>query len=896
MKRIFILLSSRLCYTVFSMSFRPFISILITGLFLNMVMTPLPVFAEEGNQKSFTHKNFSQPIDAFSVTLPNNQANISYQYLEENTWSSWQEYQSDGDILPGEESELMMVPKNVTALRIHPPIPQESIHPITISHEPIKQRVTETASSERHIFSRQEWGAEESTLFRATPSPSDTQGGNALKGDNGMTQTSDKRAQDCMGAQGDFAEEFKIDRTVTTNGKGQAYAWPLQYSRSVKLLAIHHTALGVTNDPRSGVERMRALYKYHALTKQWGDIGYHYAIDENGKIYEGRQGGHAVVAGHAYCNNIGTIGIVLMGNFEIEKPSQEQVKSVQWLLADLAEEYGIQLAKPVTFHGKTFKSPIVGHRELLSTACPGATLFAGLSQIRSNVLDKRLTASVDFPEPTVSAPSSTKTSSGGSTKQTINTGTGFQEGIGFTGRSTIGINPGGKQRLSFTYTTGKDGVYQGKKIADLSLPRSDIKLWIDDGQYLLPVRTGILSPSDIPAGETLSFQLIIEAPMVAGTYPITIGGIRLTMIVEGRRARTGEYVNPFGGNSTLIVKPKTTSNSTITLRTRPKTPISFSASSKASNSPHPNPASAGNTTNYLPTEARKAQAGQLPTTNSSSISSLTPTPIRISLSIDPQPIISFQDSGFIGDHSINGGTSVSLLARGNLCVALHQGTEYASDSILRMRSFASNILTVQGVKGLTRLYVGNLECRVIDGKLALINELSLDEYMRGIAEEPDTEPYEKQRAFAIAARTYAAYYMDQKNRKFPNKPFDGSDDPAVFQSYAGADFADRNPQWRKAVESTKNQVLTYKNAIIKPPYFSSDDGRTRDPKEAGWNNFPNSELFLSKPDPWCTGMTLRGHGVGMSGCGAKGQAKEGRSAEQILQYYYPGVRIIENQQ
>ena len=38
-------------------------------------------------------------------------------------------------------------------------------------------------------------------------------------------------------------------------------------------------------------------------------------------------------------------------------------------------------------------------------------------------------------------------------------------------------------------------------------------------------------------------------------------------------------------------------------------------------------------------------------------------------------------------------------------------------------------------------------------------------------------------------------------------------------------------------------------------------------------------------------MTPSGHGVGMSGCGARGQANEGKSYEQILQYYYPGATV-----
>jgi len=37
-------------------------------------------------------------------------------------------------------------------------------------------------------------------------------------------------------------------------------------------------------------------------------------------------------------------------------------------------------------------------------------------------------------------------------------------------------------------------------------------------------------------------------------------------------------------------------------------------------------------------------------------------------------------------------------------------------------------------------YRGILECRIVDGTLTLINELPLEEYMAGLAEEPDTEP------------------------------------------------------------------------------------------------------------------------------------------------------------
>ncbi|MBI2117805.1 hypothetical protein HYT95_02800, partial [Candidatus Peregrinibacteria bacterium] len=179
------------------------------------------------------------------------------------------------------------------------------------------------------------------------------------------------------------------------------------------------------------------------------------------------------------------------------------------------------------------------------------------------------------------------------------------------------------------------------------------------------------------------------------------------------------------------------------------------------------------------------------------------------------------------------------------------------------------------------------------------------DYLLGLAEEPDTEPFEKQRAFAIAARSYAAHYMDGNHpgstslgtttgyKKFPGMPYEGSDDPRIFQAYEGLTFAEKNPNWVRAVRDTAGKVLTKDGGILRAAYFSSDDGRTRSPAEAGWSDFPHAEVFTEKPDPWCDGKPNAGHGVGMSGCGARGQAKEGKSAEEILRHYYPGTALRE---
>jgi len=178
-----------------------------------------------------------------------------------------------------------------------------------------------------------------------------------------------------------------------------------------------------------------------------------------------------------------------------------------------------------------------------------------------------------------------------------------------------------------------------------------------------------------------------------------------------------------------------------------------------------------------------------------------------------------------------------------------------------------------------------------DGKLVVINELPIEDYLKGLAEAPTQEELiEKAKAITVAARTYAIFYTDPNNRKFPGKLYDGNDDPAVFQYYLGYEFEKRAPSVVKAVDETQGVVVTYKGQIVKTPYFSSSDGRTRSAEEVfGWTHTP---YLQSVPDPYCEGKELRGHGVGLSGCGAEGAAKDGKTYIQILKYYYQDVRIV----
>ena len=128
-------------------------------------------------------------------------------------------------------------------------------------------------------------------------------------------------------------------------------------------VVIHHTG-NPTDDDLSVVE-INASHQ----ARGWSCIGYHYVIRKDGTVEIGRP--HWTVGAHAYGHNSHTIGIHVCGNFEEAEPTSEQIESTAMLLANLCADYGLSIDRDT----------IVGHRELMSTACPGRNLFAQMDEI-----------------------------------------------------------------------------------------------------------------------------------------------------------------------------------------------------------------------------------------------------------------------------------------------------------------------------------------------------------------------------------------------------------------------------------------------------------------------------------------------------------------------------------
>ncbi len=580
-------------------------------------------------------------------------------------------------------------------------------------------------------------------------------------------------------------------------------------------------------------------------------------------IYQGRAGGDFVVGGHAYCHNVGTVGIALMGNFQIENPTQKQIQSLQWLVATLVRRYDIPIDRELIFHGQIYPF-VTGHRQLLKTECPGAQMFAVLDQVRAHVTAGDVGALADFPP--LQPPSSS--SSLGNQSPASASSAPQPSGLEALGTTAIEARPGGELIIPVLFRAGSSTHIAGEKIAHVSRSPQLGILQEDATGKFVRARTDLTLPTRMDSGQSAIVRVKLEIPQQQGGYFLKIGPVNYAIQASGRRLRgrqlTSDYqmtVLPTGS----VTQP--TPNLTLV------TPH-FSASSVSSHSSVP----------------------LISSSSDSSVSSDSPDSskrIRIRL-YDPSPVPASSLSIHTSQpFTLNGqatpSSEVKLGIDGSACTATVDGT-VTKAAVIRMDP-GFGISTVLGWDAGRNAFRGVLECRVLNGQIALINELELEDYMAGIGEEPDSEPYEKQRAFAIAARSYALYYMQQGNRKFPGLPYDGSASAAEFQLYVGEGNEATNPDWLKAVRSTAGEVLKVQGRVIKAPYFSSDDGRTRSPAEAGFADFPFAAVFASKPDPWCNGMTLRGHGVGMSGCGASGQAREGKNAEQILQYYYPGANV-----
>ena len=138
-------------------------------------------------------------------------------------------------------------------------------------------------------------------------------------------------------------------------------AIPAERKHEPKFITIHHAGVlyKAGTDPAEGVRKLQA---WGQKEKKWPDLPYHFLIAPDGRIFAGRPVEYEPETNTTYKTR-GHIGVELMGNFEEQRPSREQLEAVVRLTAWLAQEYKIDL------------KDVGGHKDRAETQCPGKDFY-----------------------------------------------------------------------------------------------------------------------------------------------------------------------------------------------------------------------------------------------------------------------------------------------------------------------------------------------------------------------------------------------------------------------------------------------------------------------------------------------------------------------------------------
>lgn len=157
---------------------------------------------------------------------------------------------------------------------------------------------------------------------------------------------------------------------------------------------VHHTATANDYSPEAVPSILRSIYRYHAISLKWGDIGYNVLVDNFGRAWQGRAGDfwhYNTIGAHASGVNAWTFGISVLGNYTDFRPSDAAVDTVSRVIAYKLKPTGLDpLELKTTIHkGKgTITVPVIsGHRDVGATACPGNAFYAFLPTLRQMVAE-----------------------------------------------------------------------------------------------------------------------------------------------------------------------------------------------------------------------------------------------------------------------------------------------------------------------------------------------------------------------------------------------------------------------------------------------------------------------------------------------------------------------------
>lgn len=169
---------------------------------------------------------------------------------------------------------------------------------------------------------------------------------------------------------------------------------------------LHHTHIPVVERPEEVAGAMQSICRAHR-ERGFSEVGYHYAVDPFGRVWQARgplpgdADGDVREGAHAQGFNEGSVGVVLIGDFDVAPPTAEALEATTDLLAWLSGRYDLDPTTTlgaVSTGGPATRFPegtevelhtIAGHRDTGSgTSCPGEHLYRLLPDIRASVAER----------------------------------------------------------------------------------------------------------------------------------------------------------------------------------------------------------------------------------------------------------------------------------------------------------------------------------------------------------------------------------------------------------------------------------------------------------------------------------------------------------------------------
>ena len=631
-------------------------------------------------------------------------------------------------------------------------------------------------------------------------------------------------------------QEQTVDE-IRESSDGNYLKWPESIHLNKNKIIIHHTAVDYTAVLSGGIDaakkELQSIYKYHTLTKKWWDIGYNFVIDPFGNIYEWRAGGPWVVWAHVSRNNTPTIGISLMGNFNIQKPTDAQLQALVALSTALAKKYTIDPMGKVTYFRKSDWPPymtsvqgyaIAGHRDVSnSTACPGTNMIALLPTIRQRVKDAL-----------VSSPSSAPLQISGSATQAISF-----TGLYYLSSATVSL----PLSLSITTPTCRS-LLSWTTLISCSLKKNILSLVFSSKNLSSGIKYISLQGKQWKQTitKTISFSLLwkwdlsSQGKKLAEVYAKNAGIVPLPSEVNKISAKVypSEIVNDIKWFVSVLLYDLSVNYHRWELICDGACKITIDGQ-----------------TSFVDNVVLESNEDFLYLASWENY--ITPQRVEVSSS-----------SGWL------------------VTVSSYERNSYGK--VPRNTFHGSLIFKKNPIKYVSSWSVGN--------QFVVINKLSFGDYMKGIAETSDTDTLVKQEVVLLLAKMYTLFYMNGSNIH-PSIPagadYRAIDNPDMYQKYVGAGREKTSKSSATILAAIKNKIVLYSGYVPILPYFSCSAGFTWSAKDKWW--WIDTPYLQYRPD-FAQCFDFSGHGVGLSGKGAQYLSQQWWSLDQILDYYYPGVSVV----